>query len=267
MSHRNLQNRVLIITGASAGIGREAALLFAKEKCRLVLAARSEDRLEKLAEDIKSVGGESMSLPTDVSDQGQVEHLIRATVKRFGRLDILVNNAGYGLFAKVEDTTLEELQSIFATNFGGSFYTIKAALPIMRQQKRGHIINVSSIAGKRGFPFSGAYCATKFAMNGLTESLRTELKGSGIDISLVLPISTATEFFVAAKNKSNHPGRPLGIVQSAQQVAEAIVKCAKNPKAEVLPYRPSRLLMLLNSISPSLVDRVPAKLVHRAHLR
>ena len=264
MSPRELQNRVLIITGASAGIGRETALLFAREGFRLVVAARRQDRLERLAEEIKSRGGEALSLPTDISDQDQVEHLIRATVDHFGRLDILVNNAGYGLFAKVEDTTVEELQSIFATNFAGTFYAIKAALPIMRRQPWGHIINVSSIAGKRGFPLSGAYCATKFAMNGLTESLRTELIGSGIDISLVLPVSTTTEFFDVAKNKSNRPSKPLGIVQSAHQVALSILKCAKHPKAEVLPYPPSRVLILLNSIFPSLVDRVGAKLVYRA---
>ncbi|PYV93568.1 MAG: short chain dehydrogenase [Acidobacteria bacterium] len=264
MSHRDLQNRVLIITGASAGIGRETALLFARERCRLVLAARRQDRLESLLAEIKSLGGEAVSLPIDVSDQDQVEHLVRATAERFGRLDILVNNAGYGLFATVEDTTVGELQSIFATNFAGPFYAIKAALPIMRRQRYGHIINVSSIAGKRAFPFSGAYCATKFAMNGLTESLRTELMGSGIDVSLVLPIGTNTEFFAVAKNKSARPAKPLGIVQSAQQVAEAIVKCAKNPKAEVLPYPPSRVLILLNSISPRLVDWVGAKLVHRS---
>jgi short-subunit dehydrogenase len=264
VSYRNLQNRVVIITGASAGIGRETALLLAKEQCRLALAARRKDRLDGLAEEVKRIGGEALSVQTDVSDQKQVEQLIHETGKRFGRLDILINNAGFGLFAKVEDTTVEELQAIFATNFSGTFYAIKAVLPIMQRQKAGHIINVSSVAGKRGFPLSGAYCATKFAMNGLTESLRTELRGSGIDVSLVMPVGTATDFFTVAKNKSDRPSVPLGIVQSSHQVAQAIVKCAKSPKAEVFVYPPSRILVLLNAISPRLVDWFGAKLVKQA---
>src|SRR5262249_10086036 len=162
------------------------------------------------------------------------------------------------------DTTVEDLHSIFATNFVGTFYAIKAALPVLQQQKGGHIINVSSVAGKRAFPLSGAYCASKFAMNGLTESLRTELRGSGIDVSLVLPVGTATDFFTVAKNKSDRPSVPLGIVQSPQQVARAIVKCAKSPNPEVYVYPPSRILVLLNTISPRLVDWFGAKLIGRA---
>jgi len=267
VNYRSLQNRVAIITGASAGIGRETALLFAQERCRLVLAARRQDRLDELVEEVKRLGGEALAVQTDVSDARQVEQMVRQTVTRFGRLDILINNAGFGLFAKVEDTTAEEVQTIFATNFAGSFYAIKEALPIMQRQKAGHIINVSSVAGKRGFPLSGAYCATKFAMNGLTESLRTELRGSGIDVSLVMPVGTATDFFTTAKNKSDRPSVALGIVQSADQVAQAIVKCAKRPKAEVFVYPPSRILILLNVISPRLVDWFGAKLVGRAERR
>jgi len=264
VSHRILQKRVVIITGASAGIGRETALLFAKEGCRLALAARRKERLDALAEEVKQVGGEALSIQADVSDQVQVEQLVRQTAERFGRLDVLINNAGFGLFAKIEDTTVDDLQAILATNFTGTFYAIKAVLPLMQRQKAGHIINVSSVAGKRAFPLSGAYCASKFAMNGLSESLRTELRGSGIDVSLVLPVGTATDFFTVAKNKSDRPSLPLGIVQSAQRVARAIVKCAKSPKPEVYVYPPSRILVLLNAISPTLVDWLGTKLVQRA---
>jgi short-subunit dehydrogenase len=264
LSRRNLQNQVVVVTGASSGIGRETALLFAKEQCRIVLAARRKDRLEELASETRRSGGEALAIATDVSDEEQVRSLVQQTVAHFGCLNILINNAGFGLFAKIEDTTVEELQAIFATNFLGTFHAIKAALPLMQRQKQGHIINVSSVAGKRAFPLSGAYCATKFAMNGLTESLRTELRGGGIDVSLVMPVGTATDFFTEAKNKSNRPSVPLGIVQSAQQVAQAIVSCAKTPKPEVYVYPPSRILVLLNAISPRLVDWFGAKLIERA---
>jgi short-subunit dehydrogenase len=263
VNKRTLQNRVVIITGASAGIGRETALLFAKEGCRLALAARRKDRLDALAEEVKKAGGEALSVQADVSKEEQVERLLQQTTEHFGGLDVLVNNAGFGLFAKIEDTTVEELQAIFATNFAGTFYVIKAALPFLQRQKAGHIINVSSVAGKRAFPLSGAYCATKFAMNGLTEALRTELRGTGIDVSLVLPVGTATDFFTTAKNKSDRPNVPLGVVQSAHQVAQAILRCAKNPRAEVFVYPPSKILVLLNTLSPSLVDWFGAKLVQR----
>jgi len=261
---RNLENYVVIVTGASSGIGRETALLFAKQRCHVVLAARRKDRLDELAAEARGAGGDSLVVQTDVSDEEQVKSLIHQTVARFGRVDILVNNAGFGLFAKIEDTTVEELQTIFATNFLGTFHAIKAILPIMQRQNQGHIINISSVAGKRAFPLSGAYCATKFAMNGLTESLRTELRESRIDVSLVLPVGTATDFFAAAKNKSNRPSVPLGIVQSAQQVAHAIMRCAVAPRPEVYVYFPSRILVLLNSVSPRLVDWLGAKLVRQA---
>jgi short-subunit dehydrogenase len=145
---------------------------------------------------------------------------------------------------------------MFALNFEAPLYAIQRVLPLMRAQGGGHIINISSVAGKRGLPLSGVYCATKFALDGLTQALRLELTGSGIDVSIVNPASTDTEFFDKVRGgdvAGNY--KPIGRVQSASAVARAIVRCIRNPRIEVYPYPMSRVLVWANAIVPSIVDR------------
>ena len=162
---KNLSNSVAIITGASSGIGRETAILLAQKGVKVTLAARREKRLEEVAGIINRLESEALVIPTDVSSQTQVERMIEKTLERFGRIDILVNNAGFGQLASIEETSPDDMREIMDVNFMGTFYATKATLPQMRKQRSGHIINISSVAGKRGFPFLGAYCATKFAKN------------------------------------------------------------------------------------------------------
>jgi len=267
MAHANLHGALVVLTGASSGIGRELALAFAREGARLVLAARREEKLREVAKAVSAMEGEALVVPTDVGVQAQVEHMIEATMSRFGRIDILVNNAGYGLFASVEDTTTDDVRRIMEVNFMGAFYGIKAVLPIMRQQGWGHIINVSSVVGKRALPYSSAYCATKSAMIALSESLRVEVAGTGIDLSVVCPAGTATEFFDVAENKFDRRVGPAGLVQSAAQVAQRIVTIARNPRPEVMAYKPARLLVILNAIAPSVIDWGMGKFVTRSPQR
>jgi short-subunit dehydrogenase len=251
-----LAGQVVIVTGASSGIGRETALHFARERARLVLAARRQQRLQILAEEIQALGAEVLSLPTDVAQEDQVATLVEGAFERFGRVDILVNNAGVGLVALVEETSPEDMEIILRVNFLGAFYGIRAALPIMRRQGSGHIINISSIAGKRGLPLSGAYCASKFALIGLSESLRLELRGSGINVSVICPVGTATEFFDVAKDPGGRKPGPKPPVQTSSDVARAIIRCARSPRPEVMVYPPARLLVVLNALFPRLADRV-----------
>jgi short-subunit dehydrogenase len=251
-----LAGQVVIVTGASSGIGRETALYFARERARLVLAARRQQRLQGLEREIQALGTEVLSVPTDVAQQDQVEAMVERALKRFGRVDILVNNAGVGLIALVEETSPEDMEMILRVNFLGAFYGIRAALPIMRRQGSGHIINISSFAGKRGIPLSGAYCASKFALIGLSESLRLELKGSGIKVSVICPVGTATEFFDVAKDPRGRKPGPKPPVQTASHVARAIIRCAVSPRPEVILYPPARLLVVLNALSPTLADWV-----------
>jgi NAD(P)-dependent dehydrogenase (short-subunit alcohol dehydrogenase family) len=257
---RDLAGQVVIVTGASSGIGRETALSFAREKARVVLAARRTDRLEAVANEIRDLGAEALDLPTNVSDRDQVEALIRRSVDRFGRVDILVNNAGSGLFALVEETSPEDMEAILRVNLLGPFYGIHAALPIMQRQGSGHIINVASVIGKRGVPLYGAYCASKFALVGLSESLRCEVARSGIAVSVICPVGTATEFFDAAKDPRGRQLGPKPPVQSPAHVARAIIRCAKSPRAETIVFSPARLLVILNAFSPRLGDWIMGRM-------
>ncbi|MFQ5532567.1 MAG: SDR family oxidoreductase [Candidatus Methylomirabilales bacterium] len=253
---KDLGGHVVIITGASSGIGRETALHFAREKARVVLVARRQERLQDLEREIHGLGAEVLSIPTDVAQRDQVEAMVQQTLQRLGRVDVLVNNAGTGLIALVEETTPEDMEAILKVNFLGAFYGIHAVLPVMQKQASGHIINVSSIIGKRGVPLYGAYCASKFALLGLSESLRMELKNTRIEISVICPVGTATEFHDAAKDPRGRKLGPKPPVQTPAHVARAIIRCAKSPRPEMIVYPPARLLVVLNALSPRLGDWV-----------
>jgi NAD(P)-dependent dehydrogenase (short-subunit alcohol dehydrogenase family) len=255
----NLQGAVVAITGASAGIGRETALAFAREGARLALCARREDRLREVAEAVGAMGSEALVMVVDVADEEQVRRFVDATLSRFGRLDVLVNNAGYGVRGRAEETSGEDYRRLMEVNFMGTVFGCRAAVPIMRRQGSGVIINVSSIVGHRSLPGGAAYGATKAAQISLTESLRAELRGSGVYACSVHPVGTATEFAEVAER--TNPGRPVGPVgpqQSALDVARAIVRCARRPRPEVYPHRLSRAIVWLNALAPGLVDRLAA---------
>jgi NADP-dependent 3-hydroxy acid dehydrogenase YdfG len=253
---RSLQGAVVAVTGASAGIGRECALAFAREGARVAIAARRTDRLEAVAESVRAMGGEAWVMAADVGDPEQVRRFVQGAVSRFGRLDVLVNNAGYGVRGRVEDTPLESYRRLMEVNYIGTVAGCQAALPVMRRQKSGVIINVSSIVGHRALPTGGAYAATKAAQISLTEALRAELAGSGVFACSVHPIGTTTEFGEVADRESGTKslGGPVGPQQSALDVARAIVRCAKRPRPEVFPYPASRVLVGLNAVAPGFVD-------------
>ncbi len=158
--------RVAVITGASSGIGRETARLLNSRGATVVLAARRKERIDALAAELIKAGGNVLSVQTDVSREEDVARLFSATIRQYGRLDWLINNAGSGLHATVEETTPEQMERIWRTNYMGTFYSIRNAIPIMKRQGEGHILTVSSMAGVRGTPMNGAYCATKFAQIG-----------------------------------------------------------------------------------------------------
>jgi short-subunit dehydrogenase len=259
---RTLHNLTVLITGASSGIGRRAALVLGQAGAKLALVARRTDRLGEVVKEIQDRGGTAEAYPCDVTVPEAMDVTVRRCVERYGRLDVLVNNAGAGFFAAIEQTTVEDLEQVLAVNFKGTFYGILAALPVMRRQGAGHVINVASTAGRRGSPYVGAYCASKFAVVGLTESLRTELSGSGIQVSLFCPGATRTGFFDAARRRTEHHRGLVGPVESAERVADRLVDLIRQPRAEVVaqPVR-RKLFLMLNLIAPGLVDRLVSHLI------
>jgi NADP-dependent 3-hydroxy acid dehydrogenase YdfG len=251
---------VVAITGASAGIGWACAHAFAREGSRLALFARRVERLESLAAEIRARGSETLVMAADVVNAADVRAFVTAAVERFGRLDVMVNNAGFGVRGRVEETPVEDYRRLMEVNYLGTVHGCQAALPVMRAQGRGVIINVSSIVGHRALGGGAAYAATKAAQVSLTESLRLELRGTGIAACSVHPVSTETEFAeVAARASAGRRGGPVGPRQSADAVARAIVGCARRPRPEVYPYPLSRAAVWLNALAPGLVDWIAAR--------
>ena len=186
-----------------------------------------------------------------------MDAFVARTVERFGRLDVMMCNAGFGIAGAIDDIAPDQMQKLMDINYTGTYHATRAALPLFRRQRSGHVIMVSSIVGKRGVPFMGAYSATKFAQVGLAECLRAELRGSGIHVSVVYPVSTETEFFeVMSRETGTAVTRAIGPRQSVEQVADAIARAIRRPVPEVYPHAKSRALVILNALAPGFTDGI-----------
>jgi NAD(P)-dependent dehydrogenase (short-subunit alcohol dehydrogenase family) len=195
MALKALEGQVVIVTGASRGIGRAIALAFAERGCPVTLAARSRTELEEVAEEIEKMGGSSLICPTDVTERDQIQAMVDETVETFGRVDILVNNAGILILKKVIDTSVEDWDRTLDVNLKAVFLAAKAVLPRMIEQEYGQVITVASIAGKRSGPRHGAYSAAKFGVLGFTEALASEVKEYNIRVNAVNPGMVDTDLF------------------------------------------------------------------------
>ena len=255
-----MSHRVVAITGASAGIGRATALRLARDGAAVAICARRGDRLEAIAAEIVAAGGQALPIVADVTSEDAMSMFVAKTVERFGRLDVMMCNAGFGIYGAIDEITPDQMRKLMDINYFGTYYATRAALPVFRKQQRGHIVIVSSIVGKRGVPYMGAYSATKFAQVGLAECLRSELYGTDIHVSVVCPISTATEFTdVMTRETGGDVSNSMGPWQSVEHVADAIAGAIAHPVAEVYPYFQSRGLVLLNAIAPGFCDRIVQK--------
>jgi hypothetical protein len=217
-----LSKKAILITGASSGIGAALALEASRQGASVMLAARRQERLAALAEELRSTAGSGQQIfihPCDVSDRRQAEDLVNEAISRLGRLDVLINNAGRGHLACIEDTTDETIQSMFALNVFSLWYTTRPLLPHMTKRGSGHIINIASIAGKLGFPLNSAYVAAKHAVVGFTHALRLELVGSGIYATVVCPAGVETEWASVTE------GTPMSsLFAEARPLTELIAK-------------------------------------------
>jgi NAD(P)-dependent dehydrogenase (short-subunit alcohol dehydrogenase family) len=183
----SFRGKVVVVTGASSGIGRATALAFAAAGARVALVARRQAVLEEVADLIRAQGAEALVAPANVSDRAQVHGCFSTVQERFGRVDVVVNNAGILIPAHVLDLDAVDLDAMLRVNLFGALYVMQESIPYMRAQGAGCIVNVASLAGRRGVSPLGGYCATKFALVGLTEALRTELHGEPVHVALVLP--------------------------------------------------------------------------------
>lgn len=235
------KGKVVIVTGASSGIGEATAREFAKEGAKVVLAARRVDRLEALAKEIAAVGGgaEALVVQADLSKLEDIQSLITKTLEKFGRIDVLVNNAGFGRLDWLENLDpVKDIQSQFDVNVLGVIQTTRQALPVMIKQRSGHIINMCSMAGLVATPTYTIYAACKHAVHGFSEALRREVKPWGINVSMIYPGGVTTEFGAHAgiKRKTNAT-TPRFMLLTAEQVGREVVNLVRSPRAmRIIPW-------------------------------
>ena len=249
------RGRTAAITGASSGIGLACAVQLARAGVNVVLGARRTELLDAAVTRIRAAGGRAEAVTMDVTREEDLERLVAHARDVFGGLDIMICNAGFGYYGTVEDTPGDVMRRMWEVNFMGTFFGARVALPIFRAQQHGHLIVVSSIAGRRGVLQMSGYSATKAAQAVFAESLRSEFSGSPIHISTVFPVSTETEFRLAMERDYGHSVAGLGPKQSMDHVAHAILACIRRPRPEVYPHTLSRALTILNAVAPGFTDR------------
>ncbi|MCC5602583.1 SDR family oxidoreductase [Nostoc favosum] len=225
-----IQNKVVIITGASSGLGEATAKRLAASGAKLMLAARREDRLKELVAAIAQSGGTATYRVTDVADRVQVETLAKETLSTYSRIDVLINNAGLMPLSPLDQVKVEEWDQMIDVNIKGVLYGIAAVLPIMRQQKSGHVINLSSVAGHKVFPGAAVYCATKYAVRAISEGLRLESNGE-IRSTNISPGAVATELTTTITDKDTAEGinQLYAIAIDADAIARAIAYAIEQP--------------------------------------
>ncbi len=269
----HFQGKTVLVTGASTGIGRCVALDYAREGADLVLAARSKDKLESLASEIRSLGGTAWVFPADLSIQGEAIKVVQKALKETGKIDILVNNAGIGYVEVVADLDMAKAREMFEIDFWSAVEATRAVLPHLVRRGSGQIINVSSIAGKRAFPASSMYNAAKFALEGFTEALRVEVMQCGIDVIAICPSVTGTDFFEhpyvkdSALREQSRSVKPM----TPEAVSRALIRASKKRKRDVHLTLLGWLAVRLNPWIPGIMDfvayRMRGKIVSERYRR
>lgn len=256
MQLKPINQQVVVVVGASSGIGRETALQFAKRGAKVVVAARGEDKLASLVEEIRAAGGEATAITADVAFFDQVKAIADHTIQVYGRLDTWVHVPAVGVFATFENTTPEEFQRVIDVTLMGQVYGAMAALPHLKREGKGALIHISSIEGRRSLPYQSAYSAAKHGIEGFTEALRVELQHENMPISItsIKPAVINTPFWNNALTKLGV--KPAGIppYYDPRLVSDAILHAAEHPTRDFLVGDSARAIDLLQRLSPELVD-------------
>lgn len=264
---KTIADSVIVITGASSGIGRATALGAAAQKGSVVLASRQEAALDEVARECERLGGTALAVGTDMTDEKQVLHLAAKALDRFGRIDAWVNAAAVSLLSGFEDAPSDVFRRVIETNFFGYVHGARAALAQFRKQEHGVLINISSILGKIGAPYASAYSASKFAVAGFSESLRMELRNDpAIHVCTVFPATIDTPLF---QHAANYTGRAVNApppVYQPEEVAEVILRCVIKPVREITVGNVKRTLAL-RSVAPGLAEKTYARKVHEEHFQ
>lgn len=253
----DLKDKVVLITGASSGFGEDAARLFAKEGCKVVLAARRLDRLQALVAEIQNEGGEALAIPVDVSQPAEIEVMVQTTLDLYEKIDILFNNAGYGSMDWFEKLDPERgIETIVQVNLTGTMLVTHAVIPHMIEQRAGHIINMSSVAGLIASPLITTYAASKYGVRAFTDALRREVAPLGIKVSGIYPGPATTEFGQRlGHTKSRDTVKRFKYPHlSSEYVASRVVGVAKRPvRSLVIPWY-FRIITGFDTLFPVVVD-------------
>jgi NADP-dependent 3-hydroxy acid dehydrogenase YdfG len=252
-----LSGKVVLITGASSGFGEDTARLFAKKGCKLVLAARRLDRMQKLVELVRAQGGEAIALAVDITQQADIDEMVKSALDQYGQIDILFNNAGFGRLDWLENLDPEsDIKSQVNVNLLGLIQTTRAVIPHMLARGSGQIINMSSVAGRIGAPLYTIYAATKFGVRGFTDALRREVAPFGIRVSGIYPGPAVTEFsqHTGRNSAKSAMSRFKGLSMTSEYVAGRVVGLARHPRRTlVIPWW-YRGAVWISDNFPALVD-------------
>jgi dehydrogenase/reductase SDR family protein 7B len=254
-----MKNAVVLITGGTSGIGRACALEFGRIGAKVVITGRDAGKLADVGAEMTAAGIEHRTVQADVGDLSSATQAVANTISAFGRLDVLINNAGLSMRAKFADVDVKVLEQIMQTNFFGTVYTTKAALPYLLQSK-GTIVGISSIAGFRGLPGRTGYSASKFAMNGFLEALRTELLPQGVNVLTAAPGFTSSNIrhaaLMADGQSQNETPRDEGKMMSSEEVARHLREAVAQRRRTLVLTGQGKLTVFLNKWLPSLTDKL-----------
>ncbi|MFF0458577.1 SDR family NAD(P)-dependent oxidoreductase [Nocardia africana] len=258
-------DKVVLVTGASRGIGRAVALAFAREGAQVVLAARSAERLAQVESEVRALGATGLSVPTDVTSPEAVAALVDVVMDRFGRIDVLVNNAGIGKVGAVESSAFADAvrQTLQASLFGMINVT-QRVLPVLKRQGSGAIVNMSSVMGRKAFARFGSYAIVMHGVSAFSDSLRQELAGANIGVTVIHPALTATDLLREADEAEMPPPFRHMTPLSADDVAQAVVAAVRHEKRRVVLPRTANMLLLGEAVSPRLGDLIASALTRRS---
>lgn len=249
-----LNGRTVLVTGASEGIGRATALLFARQGCRIVACARNRERLEQLRAEINAMpNGFCDILPLDVSDNPAALRTLRERAEA-QRIDIAIVNAGIGQYGRFADSDWQDVAPLLRTNINGALATVSAVLPQMTERGTGSVVLISSALGKRAVPYNAAYCASKYALHGFADALRLEARAAGVHVGVVCPSRTETRFFDRMTYSTPQHTRREVPSSSPEQVAAAVLRCVRRRRREIVVSSSGRLFAFVGYHFPRLTD-------------